>query len=86
MGPAGIYQMYGVPGLELGGIYKKTDDMPGPPQWLYYVHVADLDAAVSTVKANGGTVIVGPMDIPGGGRIAMCLDPQGAPFALHWRA
>jgi len=86
MGPAGLYQMYGVPGLELGGIYKKTDDMPGPPQWLYYVHVADLDAAVATATANGGSVLVGPMDIPGGGRIAICMDQQGAPFALHWRA
>jgi hypothetical protein len=86
MGPAGLYQMYGVPDLELGGIYKKTDDMPGPSQWLYYVHVADLDAAVASTKANGGSVLVGPMDIPGGGRIAICMDQQGAPFALHWRA
>jgi predicted enzyme related to lactoylglutathione lyase len=86
MGPAGLYQMYGVPGLELGGIYKKTADMPGPPQWLYYVHVADLDAAVASTQSNGGRVLVGPMDIPGGGRIAICTDQQGASFALHWRA
>jgi len=86
MGPAGVYQMYGLPSLELGGIYRKTDDMPGPPQWLYYVHVPDLDKAVAAVKTNGGSVFVDPMDIPGGGRIAMCMDPQGAPFALHWRA
>jgi len=26
------------------------------------------------------------MDIPGGGRIAIGMDQQGAPFALHWRA
>jgi len=85
MGPAGIYQMFGLPSVELGGIYRKSAEMPGPPQWLYYVHVADLDTAVASVKANGGSVIVGPMDIPGGGRIAICMDSQGAPFALHWR-
>jgi predicted enzyme related to lactoylglutathione lyase len=86
MGPAGIYQIYGLPSVDLGGIYKKTDDMPGPPQWLYYVHVPNLDTAVASVKTHGGSVLVGPMDIPGGGRIAICMDQQGAPFALHWRA
>jgi predicted enzyme related to lactoylglutathione lyase len=35
------------------------------------------------VKAGGGQVLNGPMDIPGGDRIAQCLDPQGAAFALH---
>lgn len=86
MGPAGIYQIYGLPSLELGGIYKRPADMAWPPAWLYYIHVADLDAAVARVKERGGQVIVGPMDIPGGGRIAICADPQGAAFALHWRA
>jgi hypothetical protein len=85
MGPAGIYQMFGMASGELGGIYKKPAEMPGPPQWLFYVHVADLEAAAARVKADGGKVLVGPMDIPGGGRIAICLDPQGANFALHWR-
>ena len=31
----------------------------------------------------GGTVAVGPEDVPGGGRIAQCTDPQGAAFAVH---
>jgi len=35
------------------------------------------------VKANGGTVMNGPMDVPGGDRIAQCMDPQGAAFAIH---
>jgi len=86
MGPAGIYQIYGLPSGDLGGIFKKPADMPAPPHWMYYVHVADLDAAVGRVKENGGQVILGPMDIPGGGRIATCVDPQGAVFSLHWRA
>jgi predicted enzyme related to lactoylglutathione lyase len=86
MGPAGIYQMYGLPSAELGGIYKRPAEMPGPVQWIFYVHVADLDETIDKVKANGGTVLFGPVDIPGGGRIANCTDPQGAAFALHWRA
>ena len=85
MGPMGIYQIYGLPSRDLGGIFKKPADMPAPPHWLYYIHVADLDAAVARVKDNGGQVILGPMEIPGGGRIATCLDSQGAVFSLHWR-
>jgi predicted enzyme related to lactoylglutathione lyase len=34
-------------------------------------------------EAPGGQVLNGPMDVPGGDRVAQCLDPQGAPFALH---
>jgi predicted enzyme related to lactoylglutathione lyase len=29
--------------------------------------------------------VVGPLDVPDGGRIVQCLDPQGAMFALHSR-
>ena len=82
MGPAGIYQVYGLPSLDLGGIYKKPAEMPGPPNWMFYVRVADLEDGVGKVKANGGSITQEPMDVPGGGRIAMCLDPQGAAFAL----
>jgi len=85
MGEAGLYQMYGRPGepLPLGGMYNKPPDMPAPPNWLYYIMVPDIDAAVETVKAKGGQVLNGPMEVPGGDRVAQCMDPQGAAFALH---
>jgi predicted enzyme related to lactoylglutathione lyase len=35
------------------------------------------------VKELGGTVLNGPMEVPGGDMVAQCLDPQGAAFALH---
>jgi len=35
------------------------------------------------VKELGGQVLNGPMEVPGGGLIAQCLDPQGALFAIH---
>jgi predicted enzyme related to lactoylglutathione lyase len=81
--PVGIYQEFGRPGLPLGGIYKKPADMPFPSSWMLYAKVPDLDASLAAVKAGGGTVLMGPMEIPGGDRIAQCLDPQGAAFALH---
>ena len=54
-----------------------------PPSWLYYVDVDDLDAAVARVTSRGGTIAHGPMSVPGGARVAMCLDSQGAAFGLH---
>jgi predicted enzyme related to lactoylglutathione lyase len=83
MGDMGVYQMYGIGEVSLGGMMKKPDEMPGPPSWLYYVLVDDLDASVEKIKSGGGQVINGPMPIPGGDRIVQAMDPQGAMFAIH---
>jgi predicted enzyme related to lactoylglutathione lyase len=83
MGPGGIYQLYGRRGAHLGGMFNKPAEMPGPPMWLYYISVQDVNSAVDKVKELGGQVVNGPMEVPGGDLIAQCLDPQGALFALH---
>lgn len=83
MGATGIYQMFGRAGEMLGGMYNKPREMMGSPNWLNYALVPDVDSAVKVVQRLGGKVLNGPMDIPGGGRIAQCLDPQGVAFALH---
>jgi hypothetical protein len=84
MGPAGTYQIYGQGDVPYGGMFVKPPEMPAVA-WLYYVRVADMEAAVEKVKAGGGQVINGPMEVPGGDSIAQCLDPQGAMFAVHFR-
>jgi predicted enzyme related to lactoylglutathione lyase len=83
MGEGSIYQMYGRGGTPLGGMFNKPAEMPGPPAWLFYAHVDDVNTTAEKVKANGGQVVVGPMEVPGGDLIAQCLDPQGAFFAIH---
>jgi hypothetical protein len=83
MGEAGLYQMYGLAGRTLGGMFNRPRDLPGPPSWLYYIHVRDVTSAVEMVHRLGGQVCNGPMEVPGGDLIAQCLDPQGAAFALH---
>jgi uncharacterized protein len=83
MGPNGTYHIYGKGGRELGGMMQRPPGYPLPPHWLYYVHVSDLDAALQRVQRGGGKVWMGPMPIPTGERVAQCLDPQGAAFALH---
>ncbi len=83
MGGGWMYRMYGRGDTELGGMFNKTPDMPGPPAWLNYIMVDDVDEAVHRVKTHGGQVLNGPMEVPGGDWIAQCLDPQGAVFAVH---
>jgi predicted enzyme related to lactoylglutathione lyase len=87
MGPAGAYQIFAGNGLDLGGIFVKPAEMPGPPSWLFYVRVPDVHAKVEAVKAARGRLLNGPMEVPGGSWIAQCMDPQGAMFAVHhWPA
>jgi predicted enzyme related to lactoylglutathione lyase len=86
MGPGGTYQMFGekANGRPYGGMYNFMPDMPPmPPNWLPYVRVTNLDASVERVRKLGGQVLNGPMEVPGGDRVAQCMDPQGAAFALH---
>ncbi len=83
MGDAGLYRMYGFEGQKpLGGMYTKPPEH-GPPGWLYYVMVEDVTTLVDQVTAFGGTVLNGPMKVPGGGSILQCLDSQGAAFAMY---
>lgn len=51
-----------------------------PPHWAMYLRVDNVDATVETIKANGGSCHVEPMDVPMAGRMALCADPQGASF------
>ncbi|MDA2934473.1 VOC family protein [Acidobacteria bacterium AH-259-D05] len=83
MSEMGLYQMYGKEDTTYGGIYNKSAQQPGPPNWLLYVQVEDVDRSAEKVVQLGGSVVNGPMEVPGGDRIAQCVDPQGAAFALH---
>ncbi len=65
----------------IGGMM--TDRRTSPhPYWLYYFVVDDIDAGLQRVKANGGMVLFGPQEVPGGAWIINAQDPQGGAFAL----
>ena len=83
MGPMGFYYLFGHNGRDIGGAFDKPAEMPGPPAWLGYVRGKDLDTVVDKAKAGGGTLVNGPMEVPGGDWIAQFVDPQGATFAVH---
>ncbi|MHB8815384.1 MAG: VOC family protein [Steroidobacteraceae bacterium] len=82
MGPAGTYQLIEHGGEQVGGVYKVMDTSKAP-HWLTYIRVASVDKAAAAAKAAGGKVTQGPMEVPGGSRIAQILDPQGGAFAVH---
>jgi len=52
------------------------------PQWMGYVAVDDVDAAVKRIAALGGVVHVPPTDVPNTSRFAIVADPQMATLAL----
>jgi uncharacterized protein len=83
MGAMGTYRVWGLGDRQLGGMMTTPKGAPMPPTWLYYVETSDLDAALKRSTKNSAKVMNGPMDVPGGGRIAQLMDPQGAAFALH---
>ena len=83
MGPMGQYQIFGR-AWDIGGMMNKPKEMAQMPSaWNIYFRVADADAAAERVKANGGQVLNGPMDVPDGDRVVNCMDPQGAAFGMH---
>lgn len=66
-----------------GGMMDVTGMAPDgvPAYWAAYFITGDCDAAVEAAKANGGTVVMGPMDSEVG-RMAAIVDPFGAVFTV----
>ena len=84
MGPElGEYFMFGNdPKTSLGGMSNAANMMKAPAHWLHYVNVKSVDETAQLIPQKGGKVLNGPMEVPGGDRIAQCMDPQGAMFAI----
>ena len=92
MGEMGPYQMfdrtYGPQGEKrmLGGMMKKPKELADvPPNWGIYFLVPDINVAIDKIKAKGGQILSGPMEVPGGDWVVTAMDPQGAAFSLHAR-
>ena len=83
MGPLGKYEFLKVSGgrFALGAVMPKMPEMP-VSAWTFYFRVADIDVAMSAIAAGGGSVLSGPMEIPGGEFSLAALDPAGAAFGL----
>jgi predicted enzyme related to lactoylglutathione lyase len=80
MGELGEYRFFAHGGTTIGALCK-----PGPggsAGWRYYVRVPSIATAADAVTASGGTIGMGPHEVPGGDHIVIGNDPQGAEFAL----
>lgn len=82
-GPMEDYKVITLGDPAVGGMANIAGRVPDevPDHWMPYFWVEDADGAVETVKATGGDVAFGPVDIPVG-RFAMVSDPFGANFAV----
>ena len=81
MGEMGKYRFIQRGGVGIGAIMPKPAQMP-VSAWTYYIGVDDIDRAAEAIKAGGGQVLNGPVEIPGGEFALNALDPQGASFGL----
>ena len=81
MGAMGTYQLFATGGAEARGAMFNNPQLPRP-MWLFYFSVPDIDAGIDRIKAGGGTILMGPHEVPGGAWIVQASDPHGAMFAL----
>jgi hypothetical protein len=73
------YTIWKAGGAGVGGLMATQG---GPPGWLGYVQVEDVDRTVARAQQLGGSVYLAAQDIPDIGRFAVLGDPQGAGFAV----
>jgi uncharacterized protein len=85
LGSLGPYLVFGQGGVPYGGMFDKPPEMPRAA-WCYYVRVEDVREAANKVRQNGGQVINGPLEVPGGDCVAQCRDAAGGMFAVHQTA
>jgi uncharacterized protein len=75
------YEVIQNAGRSNGGIHELQEGQ-GPPNWLVYFGVDDIDAGLARVEELGGSKLMGPMDI-GVAKIGVVRDPQGAVLAIY---
>lgn len=81
MGPLGKYQFVAHEGITVGAIMPVMPETPAP-FWNHYFWVPCITDAKAAIEANGGTVVNGPMEVPGGDWIVQGVDPQSVFFSL----
>jgi predicted enzyme related to lactoylglutathione lyase len=77
MGERGDYLFIDCEGRRIGAINPWIGENQ-PPMWLLYLGVDSIARALQAAQANGGTVINGPHEVPGGEHVFIATDPAGA--------
>lgn len=83
--PATISRRYTIATLgsnQSAGMYQTARDQP--TGWMPHLAVANTTNTAEWVEHLGGTVTLGPVDIPDRGSILHAIDPSGAPV-VFWQ-
>ncbi len=83
--PGSRYSLFTIGDSPVAGLMSAPGDARtagAGPQWIGYVGVDDVDAAVDRLTQLGGAVYLPPTDVPNISRFAVVADPQMAAFAL----
>ncbi len=73
--PQGDYHMWKFDEGSGGGI--RSNNPPENPGSVPYVEVPDVKAAFTAATKAGGSAMMPPDDVPGGGKIAIVMAPGG---------
>lgn len=80
MGEMGEYRFIDHDGQRLGALFNAANGQAA--HFRFYIRVPSIGAAKTIVEAKGGTIHMGPHQVPTGDWIVIGSDPQGAEFAL----
>jgi predicted enzyme related to lactoylglutathione lyase len=84
--PPGEYFVARLRDHDVAGIgTAPVDGSAPPPVWNTQIAVEDADDSAARATAAGGVALLGPIDAPPAGRLAVVADPQGAVFTI-WQA
>jgi predicted enzyme related to lactoylglutathione lyase len=81
----GHYMMCKAGGRNAAGIGKMPEGGSPQPAWGIYFEGEDVDQLAESIRANGGQVMLGPMDVMEFGRMLIATDPTGAVFGV-WQS
>jgi predicted enzyme related to lactoylglutathione lyase len=80
MGDMGEYRFLEQNGTRIGALCGVVEGRQ--PKWRYYFRVPSIAKAKEIAEEKGGTIHMGPHQVPTGDYIIIGSDPQGAEFAL----
>lgn len=81
MGEIGDYIFVAAGGETIGATMPIGPDGP-PADWRFYFRVPDIEIAAAKVVDGGGTLLMGPIEVPGGERVVLAGDPHGLAFGI----
>ena len=81
----GEYVTFGKGDADVAGMAAQAPDSTLPDAWTIYLAVTDADATVAAARAAGAHVLAEPMNVGAIGRMAILMDPTGAPIGI-WEA